>query len=98
MGAKMRIFIAASLAVFIQTMPFEALAYCSKPSEPYCVAKYSGFDDESEFRRCKNDMENYRSEVEAYISCNNDEVGSNNQTAVNEYESAVESFNRRARR
>lgn len=79
-------------ALFLFLTP--AFSYCSKPSAPYCAEKFSGFDDEYEFRRCRSEMENYKSEVESYLSCLQDE----RSVAVRQYNDAVESFNRRARR
>jgi hypothetical protein len=38
-------------------------------------------------------MENYRIEVEDFLACQRQE----NQEAINDYNNAVESFNRRAR-
>ena len=92
-------------AVFISiVVPSLAHAYCSEPSAPSCATRFGAFDDEWEFDRCKRDMESYKSDVESYMSCRNDEA----QQAINEanrdneragasYSDAVSSFNRRAR-
>ena len=94
----MRIYlIAASFAALI---PFEALAYCSEPSAPSCATRYGAFDDEWDFDRCKRDMENYKSEVESFMSCKSREIqeaSNESESAASDYNDAVESFNRRAR-
>jgi hypothetical protein len=77
-----------------------AAAYCSKPSAPSCATRYGSFDDEYEFDRCKREMEYYESEVESYLSCQTHEaeqIRSDNQSTINDYDDAVQSFNRRAR-
>lgn len=81
-----------------------ARAYCSEPSAPYCATSYGSFDDEDDFDSCKRDMENFRSEVEDYNQClaNEarraiDEARQKQQAALDEYNDAVSSFNRRAR-
>lgn len=68
-------------------------AYCSKPDAPYCASQYGKFDDQDEFDQCKNEMESYKSEVEDFLSCQSRE----NQQAIDDYNEAVEDFNRRAR-
>jgi hypothetical protein len=70
-----------------------AYAACSEPTAPYCASKYGAFDDEDEFRRCKSEMESYQSETQEFLSC----VKRNSDSIIEEYNSAVESFNRRAR-
>lgn len=67
-------------------------AYCSKPDAPYCASQYGKFDDQYDFDRCKSEMENFKSEVEDFLSCQRRE----NQQAIDDYNEAVESFNRRA--
>lgn len=82
-----------------------ALAYCFDPSAPYCASSFSGFSDQYEFDRCKNKIESYQADVENYMSCRNreaqqgiDEASRDKQRALDTYNEAVESFNRRARR
>jgi hypothetical protein len=79
-------------------------AYCSEPSAPYCATRYGAFDDESEFRRCKLQMEFYQTEAEDFLSCQKREADGllstlkrKSDDVIQEYNSAVESFNRRAR-
>jgi hypothetical protein len=81
-----------------------ALAYCSEPSAPYCATRYGTFDGEDEFRRCKREMESYQSEAQDFLSCQKREVDDllsvmkrKSDGVIEEYNSAVESFNRRAR-
>ena len=66
---------------------------CSKPDAPYCAATYGKFDDESDFDQCKIEMESYKSDVEEFLVCQKHE----SQEAIDDYNEAVESFNRRAR-
>ena len=77
---------------------------CSEPSVPYCASKYGAFDDQDEFRRCKSEMESYQSEAQDFLSCvkrEADDVLSSlkrkSDRVIDEYNGAVESFNRRAR-
>jgi hypothetical protein len=73
---------------------------CSEPSAPYCASKYGAFDDEDEFRRCKSEMEIYQSEAEDFLSCTRraaDDLKRKSDRVIQDYNGAVESFNRRAR-
>ncbi|AZO63335.1 MAG: hypothetical protein E5Y51_21510 [Mesorhizobium sp.] len=70
--------------------------YCTKPSAPSCAERYGSFDDEYEFDRCKREMEDFKSEVERFIDCNNQQARSDNEESISDYKDAVESFNRRA--
>jgi hypothetical protein len=70
-----------------------ANAYCSSPSAPSCAAQYGAFDDQDDFDRCKRQMSSYQSEAQDYLSC----VRRETDSAIEEYNSAVDSFNRRAR-
>jgi hypothetical protein len=67
-------------------------AFCSEPSAPYCASQYGNFDDQHEFEQCRNEMESYKSDVEAFMSC----LKRKGDDAVGEYEDAVSSFNQRA--
>jgi hypothetical protein len=81
------------LAAAVAFMTSSAWAYCSEPSAPYCATRYGAFDDESEFRRCKLQMESYQTEAQDFLSCQKRK----SDDVIQEYNSAVESFNRRAR-
>jgi hypothetical protein len=81
------------LAFLMAAFTTQALAYCSEPSAPYCASKYGAFEDQDEFRRCKTEMESYQSEAQEYLSC----VKRKSDSVIEDYNSAVESFNRRAR-
>jgi len=70
-----------------------AHASCDKPDAPYCATTYGEFDDQDAFEACKSEMENYKTEVEEYLECQKRQ----SQAAIDEYNEAVESFNRRAR-
>jgi hypothetical protein len=72
------------------TVPAEAY-FCSEPSAPYCANSYSDFDDQDEYDDCRRDMESYASDVDAYIDC----LNRASKTALDEYNSAIDSFNRR---
>ena len=76
-----------------------ALAYCSKPDAPYCASRYTKFDDEYEFDRCKREMQSYRSDVEDFVSCikrKTEELTRQGNEAIDDYREAIASFNRRA--
>jgi hypothetical protein len=66
---------------------------CSEPSAPYCATQYGAFDDEDDFDNCRREMESYRDEVQDYQRC----LARQGQQAVDELNSAIDSFNRRAR-
>ena len=70
-----------------------ANAYCSPPSAPSCAARYGAFDDQDDFDRCKRQMSSYQSEAQDYLSC----VRRETDGAIEEYNSAVDRFNRRER-
>jgi hypothetical protein len=81
-----------------------ALAYCSEPSAPFCATRYGAFDDEDQFIRCKREMVSYQSEAQNFLSCQKREADDllstmkrKSDSVIDEYNSAVESFNRRAR-
>ena len=60
----------------------------------------TSFDDEDGFRRCKREMESYRSEVEDFLDClrhDIEDLKEKAEQATREYNGAVESFNHRAR-
>lgn len=51
------------------------------------------FDDQDTFNRCKRGMNSYKDEAESFLSCQKCEADG----VIEEYNSAVEAFNRRAR-
>lgn len=89
------ILVAATVLVWSATSPSLAF-YCRKPSAPSCAERYGSFDDDYEFDRCKREMEDFKSEVERFIDCNNQQARSDNEESISDYKDAVESFNRRA--
>jgi hypothetical protein len=89
----MRFVLMALPMLALTSMGTSANAYCSAPSAPSCATRYGAFDSEDDFDRCKRQMSSYKSEVEDYLSCLRREADS----TIEEYNSAVESFNRRAR-
>ena len=77
-----------------------AMAYCSSPSAPSCATRYGAFDNQDDFDRCKRQMISYQSEVESFLSCSKREIDALTQKSkseLDEYNSTVERFNRRAR-
>ena len=85
-------------ALTLVTAP--AQAYCSSPTAPYCATRYGSFDDQDDFDRCRRQMTSYQSEAQDYLSCMRreaDDLKRKSDTVIEEYNSAVESFNRRAR-
>jgi hypothetical protein len=90
----MRLLLSALLMLALTSTVIPANAYCSAPESPSCAARHSTFDSQDDFDRCKRQMSTYKSEVEDYLSCTRRETDS----AIEEYNSTVDSFNRRARR
>jgi hypothetical protein len=82
---------AATLIFAVYAPPLRA--DCFEPTAPSCATSTGEFDDDSEFRLCKSEMESYQSEVEEFLACQKRK----SQDAIDEYNEAVESFNRRAR-
>jgi hypothetical protein len=70
-----------------------SLADCYQPSSPPCAARYGAFEDQDDFEQCKRKMAQYKSEVELFLLC----VQNDTDLARSQYNSSVESFNRRAR-
>lgn len=96
------IFYIALSSIILASTP--AVAYCSKPSAPYCATSFGEFGDQWELDRCKSEMESYQDDVRRYMSCRNDEAQtavddaqSDNNRALNEFNDAISSFNSRAR-
>ena len=73
--------------------PAAAFYFCSEPTKPYCVDRYDKFDDEWEYRRCRSELESFKSQTEEFVEC----LKRAADEALNEYRRAVQSFNRRAR-
>lgn len=86
-----KVLIVAGLAVALPS-PGEAL-FCSKPRAPYCADRFGRFDDQSDFDRCRRELESYKADVRWYADCQRGLI----DDAVREFNSAVENFNRRAR-
>lgn len=70
-----------------------AIAYCSAPTAPSCATRYGAFDDQDDFDRCKRQISSYQSEANEFLACTKREA----DRVIEEYNSTVESFNRRAR-
>ncbi|WP_454656840.1 hypothetical protein [Bosea beijingensis] len=88
---KRIVFILSLLAA--PAMAEAASVYCSSTSAPSCASRFGKFDDEDDFARCKRQIEAFRSETEEMLRC----LQSSREEALNEFNEAVESFNRRAR-
>ncbi len=84
-------FLVAATAVVICG---SAYGYCPQPTEPFCVDQRFTFEDEFRFRSCRGEMENYQAEVNGYLSC----LKRASDSALNDYNAAVEKFNCRAHR
>jgi hypothetical protein len=96
--------VAILLGAILSAVATQSQAFCSEPSAPYCASKYGAFDDQDEFRRCKSEMESYQSEAQDFLSCTKREADDlistpkrKSDSVIEEYNSTVESFNRRAR-
>jgi hypothetical protein len=92
MGLSM-IKLLAAMFVISATYVTPLQASCFEPTIPSCATNIGAFDDEFEFRQCKNEMESYQIEVEEYLACQK----RHSQDVIEEYNETVESFNRRAR-
>ena len=84
--------IAAGLVVALPSVS-EAFFCPSKPRVPFCADRFGQFDNQSDFDRCRREMESYKSDVASYADCQRQLA----EDAVKEFNSAVASFNRRAR-
>lgn len=63
-----------------------------RPDMPTCQDSYFAFSDEWDFNSCKRELESYNLELNGYLACLDSEAGE----AVDEYNEAVQAFNRRA--
>jgi hypothetical protein len=68
-------------------------ADCYQPSSPTRATRYGAFDDHDDFEQCKRKMMFYKSEVELFLSCLQEDA----ERSRSQYNSTVESFNRPAR-
>jgi hypothetical protein len=89
----MRILGIVTLCASLSALATPASASCYEPSAPYCATRYGAFSDEDEFHRCKREMESYKTEANDFLACTKREA----DDVIQQYNSAVESFNRRAR-
>lgn len=90
------------------SVPSSAFASCYEASVPHCVMSRGDFRDNLEFDSCKRAMENYRLEVEDYVSCLGRQLRATIESVTLEtkrqaersrrvYGEAVDNFNDRAR-
>jgi hypothetical protein len=84
--------IVAGLVVALPSLS-EAFFCPSKPRAPFCLDRFSRFDDRSDFDRCRNELESYKSAVRSYADCQQQLI----DDAIKEYNSAVATFDRRVR-
>lgn len=63
-----------------------------RPEAPYCASTGFQFADEFDFNRCRSDMEDYQRKIEGYASC----LASENKQAIDKFNEAVQSFNKKA--
>lgn len=72
------------LVVFVFT--FNILnAYCSEPSEPYCVSSRYTYEDDYRFKSCKRNVENYLQELAEYAQCVANEAQKNAQETIKKF-------------
>jgi hypothetical protein len=94
-------------AVISPALSLGVQAYCSAPTALYCATSYSDFSDQDEFNSCRREMEWYADEVNSYVAClqrdledtiqsATDEARRDADSAISDYNDAVDSFNRRA--
>lgn len=88
--------VCAIAAAILQLSGEQAFSYvrnCHAPDEPYCITGYGTFESDYSFNTCKSDLENYRTEVEDFLSCQKRAANE----LIDEYNEAVRKFNCRAK-
>jgi hypothetical protein len=91
---------ATFVAILLAISPCVAQASCYAPSAPYCAARYGSFDDQDEFEQCRHQMTAYQSEAQEFLACirrESEDLKRKSDSVIDEYNGAVEAFNRRAR-
>jgi hypothetical protein len=69
---------------------------CNEPASPACTSRHELFQDQEDYERCRRDMTSYNDEVERFVHCVRDDAEQKVKQAVDEYNSMVQGFNRRA--
>jgi hypothetical protein len=86
--------IPAALALAVSASPpASGQMLCTAPVEPFCINRFGTFDDDWSFRSCRRDVETYREEVRAYLSC----LRLEEERIISEVNRVIERFNCRAR-
>jgi hypothetical protein len=90
-----------TLSMLAITAGATSASACYEPSAPSCAASYSEFSDQWDFDRCKREMETYKDDVESFTSCQQsavERIRSEVASAIDDLNTAVSDFNRRASR
>ena len=85
------------VSVFVGFTPaHQAMAYCSEPTPPTCADDLDmfGTSDQWEFDQCKDEIENFKSEIEEYVDCLKSEI----DELIDAYNEQVRKYNCKARR
>lgn len=62
-----------------------------RPEPPYCATIGLQFVDETDFFRCRSEMEEYRAKIDGYSDC----LVSEQKQAIEQFNETVQSFNRK---
>ena len=83
-----------SFALLVCSTSSPGSCACSPPLAPDCVSQPREFGDDYELHECKFAMEFYAASVTQFRSC----LREADQKAIDDFDNAVKSFNRRALR
>ena len=67
--------------------------WCQPPSKPYGAEGFGAFADEFDVRQCRDEVEEYRRRMRAYLECLREE----SEVALRDINRVIDAFNRRAR-
>jgi hypothetical protein len=85
----MKLFLILGFGVLAAT---DASGFCGEPPSPVCVTYHEPFRNQDEYNRCRRELEVYKTELEAFLSC----LRSTANEAVQTYMNALEDFKRRS--
>lgn len=79
----------AVAAIWLLASPAQAYLFCSEPDEPYCLDQIGGFEDEWEFSRCRDEVEQFVDETQDFVEC----LARAQEEADDAVREAIEKFN-----
>lgn len=89
----MRFSLALLLTILVSASPALA-AYCSEPSEPYCLDILDDASDRSDIESCRWEVESFVSDSQEYVRCLKQAA----DEAVEKSNDSITKYNCRARR